>query len=102
MDIKGPNLIKPHQFEGLRVLGKPAEFAKRYADHGADELLYIDTVASLYGRNQLEGILEEADLGKGEKSVTKKDKSRQPGRPDVQNLPVLVRDDLICNRVLEE
>lgn len=59
LDIKGPHLIKGIQFEGLRVLGKPADFAKKYADAGADELLYIDTVASLYGRNQLESLIEE-------------------------------------------
>jgi len=45
--------------EGLRVIGKPGEFARRYADGGADELLYLDTVASLYGRNQLAGLLDE-------------------------------------------
>lgn len=59
LDIKGDKLVKPYQFEGLRVLGKPAEFAKRYADEGADELLYLDIVASLYGRNQLENLIEE-------------------------------------------
>ena len=58
LDIKGPNLVKPLQFDGLRVIGDPAEFAKKYAEEGADELLYIDTVASLYGRNQLRSILE--------------------------------------------
>lgn len=59
LDIKGPNLIKGVQFEGLRVLGEPAAFASRYAKGWADELLYIDTVASLYGRNQLEGLILE-------------------------------------------
>ena len=58
LDVKGPNLIKGIQFEGLRVLVKPEDFARKYADEGADELLYIDTVASLYGRNQLEHIIE--------------------------------------------
>ena len=58
LDIKGPNLIKGIQFEGLRVLGNPAEYAKKYAQD-ADELLYIDTVATLYGRNQLEKLIEE-------------------------------------------
>ena len=58
LDIKGQNLIKGVQFEGLRVLGKPADFARKYADEGADELLYLDTVASLYGRNQLEEVIE--------------------------------------------
>lgn len=59
LDIKGPNLIKGIHLEGLRVVGKPAEYAKRYAEGGHCELLYIDTVASLYGRNQLERLLQE-------------------------------------------
>ena len=59
LDVKGPNIVKGIRFEGLRVVGKPAELAKRYAESGADELLYIDTVASLYGRNQLESLIEE-------------------------------------------
>ena len=59
LDIKGPNLVKGIHLEGLRVMGKPAEFAKRYAEEGADELLYTDVVASLYGRSQLTSLLEE-------------------------------------------
>ena len=59
LDIKGRNVVKGIQMEGLRVVGEPAEMAQRYAEGGADELLYIDTVASLYGRNQLEALLEK-------------------------------------------
>ena len=59
LDIKGPNVVKGIHFEGLRVMGKPAEMAERYANQGAHELLYIDTVASLYGRNQLETLIQE-------------------------------------------
>ena len=29
LDIKGPNLVKGIHFEGLRVLGKPEDFARR-------------------------------------------------------------------------
>ena len=53
LDIKGPNLIKGIQMEGLRVIGDPFEHALRYYHQGADELLYIDAVASLYERNSL-------------------------------------------------
>ena len=53
LDIKGPNLVKGVNLEGLRILGKPQQFAKAYYDEGIDELIYIDTVASLYGRNSL-------------------------------------------------
>ena len=58
LDIKGPNLVKGIQFEGLRVLGKPESFAKAYYLEGADELLYMDAVASLYGRNSLLEVVE--------------------------------------------
>lgn len=51
LDIKGPHLVKGVNLEGLRVLGDPAMFAQQYADDGADEIIYIDVVASLYGRN---------------------------------------------------
>ena len=63
LDIKGPNLIKGVRMEGLRVIGKPAEYARKYAEEGADEILYLDTVASLYGRNNLTEIIEEASDG---------------------------------------
>lgn len=53
LEIKGPNLVKGIRFEGLRVLGKPEAFAAAYYAAGADELIYIDAVASLYERNSL-------------------------------------------------
>src|SRR3990167_3122466 len=59
LDIKGQNVVKGICMEGLRILGKPEYMAPRYAENGADEILYIDTVASLYGRNQLEALLEK-------------------------------------------
>lgn len=58
LDIKGPNLVKGVHLEGLRVLGKPEQFARAYYETGADELLYMDVVASLYGRNSLLHIVE--------------------------------------------
>ena len=53
LEIKGPNLVKGIHLEGLRVLGKPEHFARYYYEQGADELVYQDVVASLYGRNSL-------------------------------------------------
>ncbi len=58
LDIKGPNLIKGIHLEGLRVIGDPQTFARRYYEQGADELLYVDVVASLYGRNSLHEIVK--------------------------------------------
>ncbi len=57
LDIKGPNLVKGIHLEGLRVMGKPEDFASYYYENGADELLYMDVVASLYDRNSLKDII---------------------------------------------
>ena len=51
-------MIVTVNLEGLRVAGKPADLARRYAED-ADEILFMDAVASLYGRNQLESLIEE-------------------------------------------
>jgi len=59
LDIKGPNLVKGIHLEGLRVLGKPTDFAKYYYENGADELMFMDVVASLYERNSLHDIILE-------------------------------------------
>jgi imidazole glycerol-phosphate synthase subunit HisF len=60
LDIKGPNLIKGIHLEGLRVIGSPNEHALRYYQQGVDELIYMDCVASLYGRNHLGDIVSSA------------------------------------------
>ena len=51
LDIKGPNVVKGIHTEGLRVVGKPIKLAKKYYRDGADEIFYMDIVASLYQRN---------------------------------------------------
>jgi cyclase len=57
MDIKAPNLIKGVNLEGLRKIGDPAAFAKKYYEAGIDEIVYMDIVASLYERNSLGDIV---------------------------------------------
>ena len=59
MDIKGPNLVKGIHLEGLRVVGNPIERAEHYYKQGADEILYMDIVASLYGRNSLLDLVKQ-------------------------------------------
>lgn len=60
LDIKNDSLIKGVQMEGLRKLGQPNHYAKKYYAQGVDELIYIDCVASLYQRNGLLDIISEA------------------------------------------
>lgn len=58
LDIKGPNVVRGIHLEGLRVVGQPEDLAVRYAEAGIDELIFIDTVATLYGRNNTLPVVE--------------------------------------------
>ncbi len=58
IDVKGANAIKGIQMDGLRVIGDPKTLAREYYEEGVDEILYVDVVASLYGRGCLVEIVE--------------------------------------------
>ena len=58
LEIKGKNLIKGINMEGLRVLGAPEDFANYYGKNNADEIIYHDVVASLYQRNNTSDLIE--------------------------------------------
>lgn len=53
LEVKTSNVIKGVRFEGLKIIGKPVDVAVHCFKKGVDELYYVDTVASLYGRNNL-------------------------------------------------
>ncbi|MDB2324448.1 imidazole glycerol phosphate synthase cyclase subunit [Alphaproteobacteria bacterium] len=53
LEVKGPNVIKGIQLEGLRVVGQPNTMAEKYYNQQVDEIIYIDIVASLYNRRQM-------------------------------------------------
>ena len=104
LDIKGKNLIKGVQLEGLRVMGDPQEFAIRYYEAGADELVYMDIVASLYGRNNLSDIIRRAadqvfvpiTVGGGIRSVEDARHILRSGADKVAiNTAAIARPDLI-------
>lgn len=59
LDVKGPNVVKGIQFDAYRVLGKPEVLAEIYYREGADELIYQDTVASLYQRCYLIDVIKK-------------------------------------------
>lgn len=53
LDVKNEHVIKGIHLEGLRKVGTPLDLAMDYYMQGVDELLFIDSVASLYNRNNL-------------------------------------------------
>ncbi len=53
IDIKNNHVIKGINLEGLRKIGNPEKIIHSYYNQKIDELLIIDSVASLYGRNNL-------------------------------------------------
>lgn len=104
LDIKGPNLVKGVHLEGLRVLGRPEDFAKYYYQTGADELLYIDVVASLYNRNSLHDIISRTakeifiplTVGGGIRTITDIVKVLRAGADKVAlNTAVIKNPDII-------
>ena len=105
LDIKGPNLIKGVHLEGLRVIGDPQEFARRYYEAGIDELLYMDIVASLYNRNNLgEIVLRTSEyafipmcVGGGVRSIADaKSLLRQGADKIAVNTAAVARPELLC------
>lgn len=60
IDIKNEYVIKGIHLEGLRKLGNPNSFAVKYFSDGIDEIIFHDSVASLYERNNIFNIIEKA------------------------------------------
>ncbi len=48
-----PSVVKGVKFVDLKRQGDPVEFAKRYQDQGADELIFLDITASHEGRKTM-------------------------------------------------
>lgn len=109
LDIKGENLVKGIQLEGLRKLGKPNEFAKRYYEDGADELIFIDIVASLYNRNSILPIIEKASedifvpltVGGGIRSVDDATKALNAGADKVAINTAAIKRPALIKEVAE-
>ena len=104
LDIKGENMIKGVHLEGLRVIGDPQVYARRYYEQGADELIYVDIVASLYGRSKLVDIVRRTaheifvplTVGGGVRSVDDVNELLRAGADKVAiNTAAIKRPDLI-------
>jgi imidazole glycerol-phosphate synthase subunit HisF len=50
LDVAGARVVKGVRFEGLRDVGDPVELGAAYSDAGADELVFLDIVATVESR----------------------------------------------------
>ena len=51
LDVRDGRVVKGVRFKNLRDQGDPAESAARYAEQGADEIVFLDVTASHEGRD---------------------------------------------------
>jgi cyclase len=58
LDVTGGQVVKGTNFLNLQNAGDPVEFAKRYSDAGADELVFLDITASSDNRDTLRDVVE--------------------------------------------
>ena len=59
LDVKRNKLVKGIHLEGWRFVGDPYQFAKKYYDGGIDEIVYIDSVASLYDSSSIKDVIKK-------------------------------------------
>jgi cyclase len=57
LEVKNGYVVKGLMMEGVQRVGDPVAYAKRYYNEGADELILLDIVASLYQRVELPAII---------------------------------------------
>ena len=53
LDVDGERVVKGTHFKEMRDAGDPVRFAKKYRDEGADELVFLDIIASVKKRDIL-------------------------------------------------
>lgn len=110
LDVKAPNLVKGIQLEGLRKLGDPNDFARKYYEAGIDEIIYLDIVASLYNRNSLADIVCKATrsifipitVGGGIRSIDDARRILRAGADKIAINTAAIKNPDIVRQVAEE
>ena len=103
LDIKNNHVIKGINLEGLRKIGDPKKIIEEYYHSGIDEIIIIDSVASLYGRNNLFELIKDITkeifvpitLGGGIRSIEDIDKALNSGADKVAINSGAIEDPLL-------
>lgn len=106
LDIKDGRTVKGVNFVGLRDAGDPVELARRYANEGADELVFLDITATKEKRRTLVNLVKEIareinipfTVGGGIKSVDEIEDILKAGADKVSLNSAIVRDPELITR----
>ena len=110
LDIKNGRTVKGVNFVNLIDAGDPVELAKRYADEGADELVFLDISATLEGRKTtLEMVMKVAEqvnipftVGGGISSVKDVDRLLKSGADKVSINSSAVKQPGLINELADK
>lgn len=59
LDVRNGKVVKGVNFEGVRDVGNPVEYAEEYNRQGADEIVFYDITASAEGRGLMLDVVRE-------------------------------------------
>jgi cyclase len=107
LDVRDGRVVKGVRFVGLRDAGDPAELAARYADEGADEIVFLDITAAPEARGPLLDAIQRTcrrvfvplTVGGGIRSVTDAQAVLRAGADRVALNTAAVRDPSLLARV---
>jgi cyclase len=107
LDIKNGVVIKGIHLDGQRRIGDPIELAKAYYRQGIDEILFMDSVASLYDRSNLFDTVVEAcravfvpiTMGGGVRSISDVEQALACGADKVAVNTALVRNPALVEQI---
>ena len=110
IDVKNEFVIKGINFEGLRKVGKPLDLAEKYYKEGIDEIIFIDAVASLYERNNLFQIIDDATknifcpitLGGGIRSLKDVEKALNSGADKISINSYAIENPNFIKKAVDE
>lgn len=109
LDIKDGRTVKGVRFKGLRDAGDPVELARRYADEGADELVFLDITATREKRETLIELVRRVALeldipftvGGGIRTTEQISGLLRAGADKISLNSAIVRDPDFINRAAE-
>ena len=109
LDVVQGRVVKGVNFVGLRDAGDPVELAYRYSEAGADELVFLDIVATHEGRETLVDLVRRTaevvtipfTVGGGIRSVEGVAELLRAGADKVSLNSAIVRDPDLIRRAAE-